>query len=475
MAFEKINADDTLNQGRIKINNNLDAVKSQTSQLSESITKNYSELKEDLDNASGIDYSMIRPSQLNFTTQCVEQLVKVSELTDGYYNRGTNNVIKSTSVKIVKPIRIKKGIPFYAYHVYGYFCTIIYDDGTVKSLTDETWGAFDYNETPVKDGTLYISISNNYVGQAVVLFGANNHDGIYFEGVKSFEMPKMKVPKLESLNTFIYENLHPNMNITVDGTFTSNTIGFGIDKFNTVKSAIDYINTQSYKYWNVNINSGTYNILEEMGGQTWLNSISHDNGERQGLQIPNHVNLYGVGNVVFEFLLPDTVNYVQSQCVSCINTMGNNRLENIHFKAKNCRYVCHDEMNNAIHYIKRYVKNCKFEHLGNQDGLWEYPSAYGAGTGSGCIYEFYDCEIISAYRPFGIHTNSNQDGCTLIMDRVVATGGSYRQSITISSYGTNHKSKSKAYISNVIADKEIATAIETPTSEDDWILYNFNN
>lgn len=48
MAFEKINADDTLNQGRIKINNNVEAVRGQVSQLSESITKNYSELKEDL-------------------------------------------------------------------------------------------------------------------------------------------------------------------------------------------------------------------------------------------------------------------------------------------------------------------------------------------------------------------------------------------------------------------------------------------
>lgn len=50
MAFEKINADDTLNQGRIKINNNYDAVSAQVSQLSESITESYSELKEDLGN-----------------------------------------------------------------------------------------------------------------------------------------------------------------------------------------------------------------------------------------------------------------------------------------------------------------------------------------------------------------------------------------------------------------------------------------
>lgn len=50
MDFEKINADDTLNQGRIKINNILDAVRDEVSRFSESITENYSELKEDLFN-----------------------------------------------------------------------------------------------------------------------------------------------------------------------------------------------------------------------------------------------------------------------------------------------------------------------------------------------------------------------------------------------------------------------------------------
>ena len=48
MDFEKINADDTLNQGRIKINNILDAVSDKVSQLSESMTENYSELKESI-------------------------------------------------------------------------------------------------------------------------------------------------------------------------------------------------------------------------------------------------------------------------------------------------------------------------------------------------------------------------------------------------------------------------------------------
>lgn len=41
MDFEKINADDTLNQGRIKINNILDAAESQVSELKSEIVRNY--------------------------------------------------------------------------------------------------------------------------------------------------------------------------------------------------------------------------------------------------------------------------------------------------------------------------------------------------------------------------------------------------------------------------------------------------
>lgn len=68
MAFEKINADDTLNQGRIKINNILDAVRDEVSQLSESITENYSELKEDL---VDIDYIVLKDKigELTFNSE----------------------------------------------------------------------------------------------------------------------------------------------------------------------------------------------------------------------------------------------------------------------------------------------------------------------------------------------------------------------------------------------------------------------
>ena len=421
----------------------------------------------------GIDYKTISPYHLNFADNIIEQMINPEELTNGYYRRGASTVAESTTAYICNPIRIKKGIPFRLYNVYGYFSTIIYDDGTKKSISDETWGAVNYHETPTKDGILYVSITQSNLNTAMAIMGTVYYSGDYFVGVKQLQIPGLVIPDLNLLKTRMNYAKISNI-IYVDPTITENDDRYGITHFPTVISAINYTQSQDYNYWDIYVYTGTYDILEELGGDTFIENISVENGQRQGLQLPNNVNLIGIGHVVLDFELPDTVTYDQSKCVSCINLMGSNRVENIHFKAKNCRYVCHDEMNNNTHHIKRMVKNCVFEHLGNVDGLWEWFTAYGAGTGSGCKYEFYDCEFYSPSKPFGLHTNYNQDPCILIMDRVVATGGSSNVSIGITSYGTNHNGKSKAFIGKVITDKEIATGLEAGGTEYHWTLFNFN-
>lgn len=85
MDFEKINADDTLNQGRIKINNIGEAVKAQVSQLSESIV----EISED----------------------CLSVNVGATpNLVDGKFVNATNNSIASdNSFAMTEPIPVKRG------------------------------------------------------------------------------------------------------------------------------------------------------------------------------------------------------------------------------------------------------------------------------------------------------------------------------------------------------------------------------
>lgn len=60
------------------------------------------------------------------------------------------------------------------------------------------------------------------------------------------------------------------------------------------------------------------------------------------------------------------------------------------------------------------------------------------------------------------------------MDRIIAIGGSWTNSIEVTSFGINHKGNSKAYISNCKTDKPIAKRLESPDSEDSWDLFDFN-
>lgn len=151
----------------------------------------------------------------------------------------------------------------------------------------------------------------------------------------------------------------------------------GTGNFTKVNDALEYAKTLNKKV-NINIYSGEYDVLEELGGQTWIDSLTDANGERQGLQLYDNVKLIGHGDVIIKLIMPDSITKKQSTLILTINTFGNGGFENIHFIAKNTRYVCHDEMNNQTHNINRYVNNCIFEHLGNKETLWEYYTAYVA-------------------------------------------------------------------------------------------------
>lgn len=90
MAFEKINADDTLNQGRIKINNILDDVKSQVSQFSESISK-VSQLSESITEIGVADESAFTIVQ------------------NKYCDSGSLNIYDSNGYAVTEPYLLKKG------------------------------------------------------------------------------------------------------------------------------------------------------------------------------------------------------------------------------------------------------------------------------------------------------------------------------------------------------------------------------
>ena len=402
-------------------------------------------------------------TQLDIMGNYVKQVIKDSEVSLGYYNRNSKNVISSDSVYYYKPIRIKAGIKYYCYHVYGYFCTIIYDDGTKHTISDQTWSAVDHFFTASQNGYIYISIHGTHKGAAMFLENTNNAPTEYYEGYKYFELPDLNVPKVNELS-----NRVTNADLTYTITVNPSATPDGQSVFNTILSAVEA--TQDPTKWmyhkkvTIEIYPGEYDLLSELGGTAWLSTITHDNGERQGLFLPDKVNLKGIGNVVLKYLLPDDATYVQTQCTSCINLGYSNSLENITFIAKNCRYTCHDEANGGDRYINRYVKNCRFIHLGNKEGMWPYPTVMGGGSSGGSSYDWINCQFITNhyFQAFSYHTNNdtapshfNIDGCVGICNS--STGNSFR----CASYGTTHAQKTifnfKNCSGNGIVKKELET------------------
>lgn len=152
MAFEKINADDTLNQGRIKINNILDDVDSQAIKFSESISK-VSQLSESINDIS--DILDIHESVNLFDKSSAEN-------EQGYYNPTTGVITYDSRFLTTHYIKCKLGDTFIFARApqnkfgSGYNQIAIYDSS--KSYAGYEVGE-DYEET-YRTNLLKLTITN---------------------------------------------------------------------------------------------------------------------------------------------------------------------------------------------------------------------------------------------------------------------------------------------------------------------------
>ena len=137
----------------------------------------------------------------------------------------------------------------------------------------------------------------------------------------------------------------------------------------------------------------------------------------------------------------------------------------------------HDESNGGNHGLKRVVKNVRAIHLGNVEGIWEWPTVMGGGASGGSDYEWIDCQFITNHynQAFSYHTNSDQipshfniDGCVGIINS--NEGNSFR----CSSYGINHKGRSIFNFKNCTGNGKVVKQLETydGTSQDHIEMYN---
>ena len=163
--------------------------------------------------------------------------------------------------------------------------------------------------------------------------------------------------------------------------------------------------------------AGVYDIYTELGGSSYLASITSSSSWRDvSVWIPDNTNIIGLGDVTLNYLPPasDFTNDNQVSCVSVLNLWGNSTIENLKINAQNCRYCIHDEagsMSTDFVPRRKKYKNLQLKKLANTyDAQSSYISgqAYASGMVDGYEYEYENCYFYSRHNYcWTCHTGGN--------------------------------------------------------------------
>ena len=368
--------------------------------------------------------------------------------TNGYYYYLSNNaVVKggggTANTHIYAPIVLKAGTTYYYKNLYGYFTLL--DDGTTVTRLSDSQNLTSGSITPTVDTKIYISVNDVVTANRIFVDNAINP----VKGTEGFYATK------------INPDNYVHITVKQDGT------GNYVEPISAVRSITDSSESKQYI---IEIYEGTYELSSQI-------TDSEKQGNRWGLKLPNYVHLRGIGNVDNIILTCNLANNPSTEMVeytSCLNLEQNNNIENITFSGHNIRYVVHDESSNQYKNWKRIVKNCKFIHTGNEDGYWQYSSAWGEGCSSGSVSEFYNCYFSnnSYVCPVGFHTNKNFErpcyhkyvNCTFDSKYVdIATRG------TTGVFGINDMQSGKSvYVDFIDCTFNGFVFIQNNNSTEDW-------
>lgn len=239
----------------------------------------------------------------------------------------------------------------------------------------------------------------------------------------------------------------------------------GTGDFSTLSEAVKSVGSGSKeKPKTIYIYSGEYDILQELGGDAWLRTVETTNSERMGIELPDYVNVIGIGDVRLKLEVPDDKTTGNtSKRISILNCWKHNVIKNLKLTVRNTRYAVHDETNNQFHNNDMTYIDCVFEHKGNKSGVWGSTQAYAAGMGSGGNYLFDNCTFKSNTLPFSMHDNFNVESNRVKITKCTFITGAGEDTIRFGSYGTGAK-KSVVTIENCNIDKSVKSFEEVGNS-----------
>lgn len=211
------------------------------------------------------------------------------------------------------------------------------------------------------------------------------------------------------------------------------------ETYTTLKSAIESITDSSKnKIYNIYVKAGTYDLYQEFGEETYLQTLNSNEDYFGGLILPPYVNLIGVSNnpndTIIKFEVTDALAQTYSTAIdkiSPINCYGTNEIRNLKIIAKNIRYGIHDEDGSyALESInkKRVIDNCI---VINNESNYGYKNAYSCGFTTGCNFKITNSKFISNHYAFTMHDRTGTSPSNILIENCFMTG--YRGAIRLGS------------------------------------------
>lgn len=388
----------------------------------------------------------VKATDLDFVTE-VKQLIDENTLTRGkYYTGDGKKTGDEPSWGVYPPFLLKKGKKYGLKDVRGFFTYYFsIDNRKLKQFaTHDDLISEDF--TPSENG--YLLITRRLADPASKLIQGGLAAG-------------SKLPNL-NYGASVLESNTPIAFPKIKNEYTVKKSG---GDFSTLTEAIKTLGAGSADNpITLYIHSGEYDILQELGGDNFLRDVENNGSERQGIEVPDYVNIIGVGDVRLKMDVPDnkTTRNTSSR-ISVLNAWRHNTIKNIKITVRNTRYAVHDETNNQFANNDMKYIDCYFEHLGNKSGVWNSTQAYAAGMGSGGSYYFENCTFKSVAIPFSMHDNFNVESNRVRIVKCTFITGNEDVAIRFGSYGTGAK-KSIVTIENCNIDKTVKSFEEQGNS-----------
>ena len=404
----------------------------------------------------------------NPVSQLVNQSLNPTDNSFWYKDSNSNiGYLSGNDYKRFNPILLKAGVTYTFTNVYAQFTFISDLAGHYIRDFNITTTAVNVNYTgsytPTQDCLLYMTRYKIH---------ASGDNRVFTGDIEAITKTLSNNQGFTGYYTLADDVLKPSMDIHVakDGSGDYDKIVDAVSAANAI---------QGTGTINIYIHTGTYDILSELGGATFLAGVENDSSERQGLGIwRDHVNLIGVGDVTLTCELPNTATYNQSARVSTLNLgQYDANIENLNIIAKNCRYAIHDECNGWSRHNRRIMKNIVCTHRGNQGGMWQYPHVLGGGAGGGCVYDFINCEFYTSSddTAFSYHISNELEPCFFNVDGCIgvcnaSTGKSFR----FSYLGTGNNGTNRVHVKCCSGNANVIVEAENSSSTNNNIDLHVN-